>query len=190
MTRICLIRHGETDWNVLGKLQGRTDTVLNERGILQAKQCAVHLKEINWDVIITSPLLRAKQTAMILNEEINVPLLEMEAFMEKSFGDAEGMTAQKRMSEFPNRIYPNQEDTHSLNHRVMAGIQEINQRYGQSKVLLVAHGAVISTILSNLSTGEIGSDKINLVNGSLSNIHFYEDKWFINEFNLVSHLTL
>lgn len=190
MTHICLIRHGETDWNVLGKLQGRTDTVLNDRGIMQAQQCTKHLKEMNWDVIITSPLLRAKQTAMILNEEIKVPLLEMEAFMERSFGDVEGMTAQKRMSAFPDRIYPNQEDTHSLNHRVMNGIEEINQRYGQSKVILVAHGAVISTILANLSSGEIGSGKTNLINGSLSNIHFSEDKWFINEFNLVTHLTL
>ena len=190
MTQICLIRHGETDWNVLGKLQGRTDTVLNDRGKLQAEQCAEHLKEMNWDVMITSPLLRAKQTAMIMNEKINVPLIEMEAFMERSFGDAEGMTAQNRMSAYPNRIYPNQEDAHSLNQRVMTGIQEINQRYGQSKVILVAHGAVINTVLAGLSNGEIGSDKTNLVNGSLSNIYYHEDKWFINEFNLVTHLTL
>lgn len=185
-----MVRHGETDWNVIGKLQGRTDTVLNHRGILQAEQCAEHLKEMKWDVIITSPLLRAKQTAMILKEKINVPLLEMEAFVERGFGEAEGMTVQERTSTFPNKIYPNQEDILYLNHRVLAGIQEINQRYGQSNVILVAHGAVINTVLASLSNGDIGSGETSLVNCSLSNIHFREDKWFIDEFNLVTHLTL
>jgi len=100
MTQICLIRHGETDWNVLGKLQGRTDTVLNDRGILQAKQCAEHLKEMKWDFIITSPLLRAKQTAMILNEEIKVPLFEMEAFMERSLEMLKGCLHKKECPHF------------------------------------------------------------------------------------------
>lgn len=56
MTSICLIRHGETDWNALGKLQGRTDIYLNSKGILQAKECSQFLKASQWHVIITSPL--------------------------------------------------------------------------------------------------------------------------------------
>lgn len=62
-TSICLIRHGETDWNVLGKVQGRTDIPLNSTGIVQAEKCAELLKLSKWDVIITSPLKRAKETA-------------------------------------------------------------------------------------------------------------------------------
>ena len=58
ITIICLVRHGETDWNVLGKLQGRTDIRLNESGILQAEECSEHLKSFQWDVIITSHFRR------------------------------------------------------------------------------------------------------------------------------------
>ena len=53
--KICLIRHGETDWNVIGRLQGREDIPLNENGKIQARQCGLSLKSMNWTAIITSP---------------------------------------------------------------------------------------------------------------------------------------
>ncbi|WP_240620132.1 histidine phosphatase family protein, partial [Peribacillus acanthi] len=110
MTKICLIRHGETDWNSLGKLQGRTDIALNKQGILQAEECRQFLKESKWDLIVTSPLLRAKQTAEIINQDFNVPLIEMKEFLERDYEDAEGMTINEREKAFPDKKYPNQED--------------------------------------------------------------------------------
>ncbi|MFD1040400.1 histidine phosphatase family protein [Virgibacillus byunsanensis] len=189
MTTICLIRHGETEWNAQGKIQGRTNTSLNTRGIQQAEECRDFVKDSTWDIIITSPLKRAMQTAQIINKSLNVPLIEMEDFKERSFGDAEGMTLKERMSVYPNKVYPNEEKMGSLNKRVMAGIQKINQQYGQSKVLLVAHGAVISSILSNLSEGEIGTGKTKLINACISNIHFHDDQWQVRDYNQVTHLS-
>ena len=92
---------------------------------------------------------------------LNVPLVEMDDFR-RSFGDAEGMTLQERLSAYPDKKYPNQEDRLSLNTRVMAGITKINDKYGNSKILLVAHGAVINSILATLSNGGIGSEKQHL----------------------------
>ena len=109
MTIICLVRHGETDWNAIGKLQGRTDIPLNETGIFQAEKCGEYLKESEWDFIITSPLNRAKQTAEIIKRKIDVPLLEMDHFVERHFGEAEGMTLQEISAAFPDKMYPNQE---------------------------------------------------------------------------------
>ena len=54
---ICLIRHGETDWNASGRLQGREDIPLNANGIFQAEQCGLYLKHRNWRAIITCPSL-------------------------------------------------------------------------------------------------------------------------------------
>ena len=68
MTKLCLVRHGETDWNSLGILQGRKDIPLNDTGILQAEECRELLKSTNWDVFITSPLKRTMETAEIINK--------------------------------------------------------------------------------------------------------------------------
>ncbi|WP_371931551.1 histidine phosphatase family protein [Bacillus sp. MMSF_3328] len=86
MTEICLVRHGQTDWNAEGRIQGRTDIELNEMGVRQAAACRDHLANENWDIIISSPLQRARQTAEIINQNIQKPLVLMEEFIEKSFG--------------------------------------------------------------------------------------------------------
>lgn len=184
-----MVRHGETDWNAIGMLQGRTDIPLNETGIQQAEECSEFLKTSQWDVIITSPLKRAKQTAEIINKNGILPVVEMEEFLERDYGDAEGMTYEERISKFPDKIYPNQEEREFLNKRVIEGIEKINRRYGDNKILLVAHGAVINAILAVLSNGKIGSGKTNLINACISNIYLYQDKWQIKDFNQVSHLS-
>ncbi len=189
MTKICLVRHGETDWNAIGKLQGRTDIPLNKTGVFQAEACGEFLKESEWDFIITSPLKRAKQTAEIIKRKIDVPLLEMEEFIERHFGEAEGMTLQESLAAFPDKMYPNQESMSSLNTRLMSGLEEIHQKYKDKKILVVAHGAVIGAILSSLSNGEIGTGKTKLANASMNHIYFHKDQWKIKDFNQIAHLS-
>jgi probable phosphoglycerate mutase len=72
-TRFCLVRHGETNWNVEGRLQGHTDVDLNERGIAQAAQMAKAIKAINlqFDVLYTSDLQRAAKTANAIEKLFN-----------------------------------------------------------------------------------------------------------------------
>lgn len=74
MTVVCLIRHGETEWNAVGKLQGRENIDLNKSGKQQVEKCGLYLRENRWDVIISSPLSRAKQTAKIINQYMLKPL--------------------------------------------------------------------------------------------------------------------
>ncbi|WP_062107393.1 histidine phosphatase family protein [Bacillus niameyensis] len=189
MTTICIIRHGETDWNALGKVQGKTDIPLNATGLQQARECRDILQGSNWDLIITSPLKRAKRTAEVINEGLHLPLMVMEDFIERSYGDAEGMTAEERNTAFPNKQIPNQEDRESLNQRVMAGLEKIHQQVPNGNVILVAHGAVINSILAILSEKEIGSGKTRLINGGISTVQFLEGKWGIKDFNQVGHLS-
>jgi len=189
MTTIRLIRHGETNWNKEGRIQGKTDIPLNETGRIQAEECAASLKHSEWDIIISSPLKRAKQTAEIINKNLHLPIMEMSAFAERNYGDAEGMHFQERDKLFPNREYPNQESRASLTARVMDGIQTIHETYPHKKVLLISHGGAINAILAVLSDGKIGSGKTKLINASMSNIYHHEDKWHIKDFNQVTHLS-
>lgn len=189
MTSICLVRHGETDWNAQGKIQGTTDIPLNKKGRLQAVESCEFLKQDKWDVLITSPLSRAKETAEIINQGLNIPLIEMDEFVERSFGDAEGMTLEERTSNFPTNNYPNQEDQDLFKNRLVKGLEKINNSYSGEKILLVAHGAVINAILAKFSNGEIGSGKTKLINACLSNIEFTQEKWRIKNYNQVAHLS-
>lgn len=188
MTIVCLIRHGETDWNAQGKIQGRTDIPLNATGTEQAQQCGAYLSASDWDLIITSPLQRARRTAEIINETLDLPLVEMEEFAEKHFGDAEGMTFEERALTFPDRLYPNQEDNGVFSERLATGLKVISDRYPDQRVLLVSHGGVINAILGKLSDGEIGSGKTRLFNACLSHIQFDQSSWIIRNYNQVSHL--
>lgn len=188
MTTICLIRHGETDWNAIGKIQGRTDIPLNNTGTLQAEACREYLANTYFDVLITSPLTRAKQTAEIINKSLNIPLIEMDEFLERDFGDAEGEILTDRIKLYLDTKQLNQEDRSSLNKRVIEGIQKIHHRYHDQRVILVAHGGVINAILSILSNGKVGAGKTKLKNACISNIHFHEGDWQIKDYNQASHL--
>ena len=89
--KVYFVRHGQTDWNVQSRIQGQSDIPLNQRGIAQAKALAAQLKTLAIDCIITSPLQRTKQTAALLNETLQVPILEEEGLKERDFGEFEGV---------------------------------------------------------------------------------------------------
>lgn len=112
----------------------------------------------------------------------------MRQFIERSFGDAEGMTVEARLSKFPDLQYTNQESKEDLRVRVMNGLHKIQKERKESTIVLVAHSAVINSILAILSNGEIGSGKTQLANACLSTIYYNEGIWKIKNYNQVEHL--
>ncbi len=86
---IYLIRHGETDWNTKRLLQGATDIPLNQNGIEVAQLTAEGLCDVVFDVIFTSPLKRARQTAEIIRGERRIPIIPDERLREIAFGPFE-----------------------------------------------------------------------------------------------------
>ena len=89
--RLYIVRHGETDWNRIHRVQGRTDIPLNDYGRRLARETAEGMKEVRFDLGYTSPLLRAKETAQIILADRGVPLYEDSRIEELSFGSYEGM---------------------------------------------------------------------------------------------------
>ena len=99
------VRHGQTDWNQQGKLQGRSDIPLNAIGIQQAKDTSRLLKDVSIEKIFCSPLTRAMQTAAILQEVTKCDIVYDDRLKERCFGDLEG----KKMNTITTYLWDFQE---------------------------------------------------------------------------------
>ena len=185
--KMCLVRQGETDWNKLGRLQGSSDIPLNETGIMQATMAAHALKDAGYEIVVTSPLTRAKQTAQMIADLSGLSLIEMDAFKERCFGDAEGLLKEEREQLYPDNKFPNLESYQDLAARLRKGLTEVT-KLPYEHVLIVAHGAAINCILAIFSNFEIGSGKTDLLNACTSIITYENEQWKIESYNDVSHL--
>ena len=94
--KIYVVRHGQTDWNFMNKLQGQTDIELNDIGREQARNAAELMKGKKVDLIISSPLKRARETANIINNNYNLSIIEDNRIMERYYGKSEGLTKLER----------------------------------------------------------------------------------------------
>ena len=145
--RVLYIRHGQTEWNVLNKLQGRADVSLNKNGIEQAYIAKEGLKNEQIDLIMCSPLKRAKETAEIINEDRKLPLLFDDRLMERDFGELEGMLIsdldyEEVWSYKKNTKYIRAECMVDFFDRVYGFLDDIKPKYKDKSILLVAHGGV------------------------------------------------
>ncbi|NEU53624.1 histidine phosphatase family protein [Bacillus altitudinis] len=189
MTAICLVRHGETDWNAAKRIQGRTDIPLNDTGKWQAEQTGLYLKDAHWDVVISSPLSRAKETAHLILQYVHAPLVIMDDFIERDYGDAEGMSFEERQKLFPNKQYPNMEPLSALQDRMLEGIEKVRATYPDQRVLIVAHGAAIHALLTSLADKHMGIKDTRLENACLNYVEWTDGEWKVSDYNVVSHLT-
>ena len=107
---IALIRHGQTDWNLAERMQGRTDIPLNETGREQARVAASALADEPWDVVVSSPLGRARETAEIIATALGVPLgTGYDELIEQDFGVAEGTLVAELATRWPDRDFADKE---------------------------------------------------------------------------------
>jgi uncharacterized phosphatase len=181
-TVLGLLRHGQTDWNIDFRLQGITDIPLNETGIAQAKDAAAVIDSKNWDLVLSSPLSRARDTAAIvceangLSEAIIEPLL-----LERSFGEAEGLSHEEWKSKYtdPNSV-PGGESLHDLEKRANLLLDSLAQRYAGKRFIAVSHGALIRVLLRIVSAGEFPRDGERLGNASMSVFVHEHGSWNIN----------
>ena len=139
---IYVVRHGETEWNALNKVLGRTDMPLNEKGLMQAEEAAKQLKGLKPDVFLCSPMIRARQTADAISKVIGMEYTVDDRLIEQNFGvyeaaardDEEYQTAKH---EFFSR-YPGGESFLDMSARVYPLLKELEGK----DALLVTHGGV------------------------------------------------
>jgi probable phosphoglycerate mutase len=136
MTTLLLVRHGETDWNAAGRLQGHTDRPLSDFGRRQARQLAEELADEELEAIYASDLARARETAEIVGERLGLPVVLDPDLREKDWGTWEGLTAVDR-----DRVEFVGESTEAHQERILRTLRRISQRHpAGGSVLVVTHG--------------------------------------------------
>lgn len=152
---LALIRHGQTDWNLAGRMQGRSDIPLNDVGREQALVAASDLATEQWDVVVSSPLVRARETAEILAATIGLPLGgAYEELVEQDFGAAEGTLVSELATRWPARDFADKEPDHEVGPRGIRALDRITADHGPARVLAVAHGTLIRHTLASISGHE------------------------------------
>jgi 2,3-bisphosphoglycerate-dependent phosphoglycerate mutase len=146
MTELLLVRHGETDWNAEGKLQGHTDRPLNDYGRRQAQALADRLAGESIDAVYASDLSRARETAEILGAKLGLPVLVDPDLREKNWGNWEGLTADERLHiEFEG------ETSEAHRDRTLSAVQRIVERHPGGRIVVVTHGGSLRRIQAAVS---------------------------------------
>ena len=161
-TTVILIRHGETEWNVLRRFQGLTDIPLNDRGRQQAGFAKNGLHGMELDAIYTSPLQRALETAEIIRGERQIPIYPTDGLREMGIGEWEGLLVSEIDERYPGwydiwRSAPTQirlkggEPYVETQRRAWKTFWEIVRKHGGETVLIVSHMMCISSILLTIA---------------------------------------
>jgi uncharacterized phosphatase len=181
-----LLRHGQTDWNINFLLQGVTDIPMNETGLEQVRTAAQAIQAKDWDVVLTSPLTRAKQTAEIIAKHVGFDeVIEQELLIERSFGEAEGLSHEQWRAKYANLDeIPGGESRTQLAARSQLLLDHISTEFKGKRVLAISHGALIRGLLSISSNNELPRDVERLGNASLNIVSHVSDSWQVVNYSL------
>ena len=188
MTKIYLTRHGETVWNRQRRFQGHKNSELTDKGILAAELLADRIEDIELDYIVSSPLLRAYNTAEIARGNKDVQIIKYDGLKEINLGEFEGMSyvdikskhtellAEIEKDPFNNR-YPNGENLQEFYKRVVKVFTEVVDKHRNKTTLIVAHGGTLKCIEAYIRKFKLSSDWMGNVvkNCSLSYIEIDEN---------------
>lgn len=191
MTVIGMVRHGITEWNLSGIAQGSSDVPLNETGRSQAAALADRLSlEERWDMIVSSDLARAKETAEIISEKLALPISFFDTRLrEMSGGEIEGTTEQQRLEKWGanwRKQDLGMESSDSVGKRGMDAIDSLLEEFEGKRVLVVSHGALIGITLRRMLPERFG--KTDLQNTSITMLEHSGSEWDCTLYNCVKHL--
>jgi broad specificity phosphatase PhoE len=160
MTDLWLLRHGQTDWNVTGRWQGQTSEApgLNDMGRAQAISVREHLTGVRFTAIYCSDLLRARQTAKLISESLNLNISLEPRLREMNLGAWEGMLSDDIEARYPRELAerahdplharpPHGEAPSDVKKRVIAAVMDIAKKYPDESVLIVSHGIALAVII-------------------------------------------
>lgn len=155
MTRFFLVRHGETEWNRERRIQGVSDIPLNDTGRAQAAALGDILVGHNFDLIVSSPLSRADETARIIAQRLGMPApITVPDLIERNYGEAEGSSgADLDLRYPPGTDIPGREDREVVTQRAIRVLHDMAIRHPHADIVAVAHGAVIRSVVDYAAPG-------------------------------------
>ena len=157
MTTILLARHGETDWNVERRVQGHSDTPLNDTGRAQARALAEELGDEPIDAVYSSDLMRAHETARIVASQRGLEVTAIRDLRERNFGTWEGLTDEEIYVRHPQardrswQEWGDAETQFEMAERVLAALLRIAEAHPGQRLLVVSHGGPHRRVLAHCS---------------------------------------
>lgn len=169
-TIVYLTRHGQTIWNLEKRLQGRGDSPLTENGKERAEELKERIKDLNIDIIYSSPIRRALTTAEIIRGDKNIEIVTEDDLMEMCFGDYEGEKTEDITKENPewniqlimqgntDMTAPNGENLSQVRERVAKAMDNIININRNKSILIVAHGITLKAIMYYFKDKEVNNE--------------------------------
>ncbi len=201
--KLHLLRHGETDVNAAGRLQGTTNSTLTDRGRRQAHDAAVAGLSWNPAAIYSSPLSRARHVAERLADFCGLPVIDEPRIAEMDMGDLEGITVQQMRDDWPN-LYaawrqdaasvtmPSGESLYDVQRRAMDAFADIDRRHdSDDTVVAVTHNFTIRCIVAAVIELPLSNiNHLDLALGSRTTVNTGARGRRLSSYNVVDHLAL
>ncbi|MEO8907862.1 MAG: histidine phosphatase family protein [Microbacteriaceae bacterium] len=186
MTRLSLVRHGQTDWNLARRIQGTSDIPLNATGRAQARVTAAALALRRWDGIYASPLSRAMDTARIIAAASSLaepqPIADV---TERRYGEAEGLTGEEILARFPEGVaVPGRETRDEVVARALPALTELAEKNPGRNLIVVSHGGVIASLVRALTDHALPAPGEVIPNGSVHDFVYRNGRLAVERFNL------
>ncbi len=200
-TTVTIIRHGETEWNGLGRYQGHFDSPLTERGLAQARAAAKVLANENFDAFYSSDLGRAVKTASIIADRLRCRFFTDKRLREQHYGLIQGCALPEALERDPgyfeslksgnaDYIPRGGESRRQRHERSVAVLTEIAEKHRGGNVLVVTHGGVVDSLFrETLGIPQENPRHYSLYNAALNKFIWSDGLWSLQLWGDVSHLS-
>jgi broad specificity phosphatase PhoE len=200
MGRVYIVRHGETEWNAQGRIQGHTDIYLSEKGREQVRAVARRLAEVPFDAAYSSDLSRTRETAQIVLGERNIPLHSTPQLREYNKGVFEGLTVHEYSLRYPELYQASLvndpdfapdggETIRQTTARMAQFVAQLRERHLDDTILIVGHGGSLRSLIVSLLAFPLEANwKFVMRNCALSIIYTYPNNAVLHLYNDTSHL--
>jgi probable phosphoglycerate mutase len=199
-TRLCLVRHGETEWNAEGRVQGQLDIPLSVIGLAQAKATAQALAGESFDALWSSDLVRVRQTA-----EPTAALLKKEIFLdprlrERHYGVFQGITYAEAKARFPGDYarfkdkdpdfdFETGESLRAFNERCLSVINDLVNKNSGKQALVFTHGGVLEIVYRHATGRGLTSPRdFDIPNAALNWLSVTREGWRVDAWADIAHL--
>lgn len=200
LTELILARHGETEWNTRGVMQGHLDSPLTPAGVEQAHVLGQRIARMQPDHLYSSDLGRAHETAKIVAGYYPSPIHLDPGLREKNVGIFQGHDWQTIRTKFaevyreyehadPDYAVPDGESHHQFLYRIMTTLERIAVRHAGERILIVSHGGIVSAVFRHiLGIPRHAPRRYRLKNTSITRIVVERGEWLLDTFGDTAHL--
>lgn len=200
ITRICLVRHGETAWNAEGRVQGQLDIALNETGRAQARAIAAALAGEDFSAIYSSDLMRVRQTAEPSARRLALPVALDAALRERHYGMFESLTYVEVRARFPLQYarfknkdpdfdFESGESLRGFAARAIGAVLRLIERHAGEQILVFTHGGVLEMVYRHAKAAGLSAPRdFEIPNAGLNWVEITPAEWRVGAWADVAHL--